>query len=98
MLKRGPYLQMQGPNQIEVCWRTTASVLSGSVHFGDVPGRLSHTVYAQQIQTPFGGTKDWRATITGLLPNHKYYYAICVNRRILYGGDREQLFFTAPNE
>jgi hypothetical protein len=96
MLKRGPYLQMQGPNQIEVCWRTDASVLSGSVHFGNVPDRLSHTVDARQTQTPFSGTKDWRATITELLPNQKYYYAICVNRQILHDGDREQSFFTAP--
>lgn len=97
-LRRGPYLQAQGPTRIVVRWRTDESPAADQVRllYGDRPEALDRSVPARIADTPFEDGRDWIATVEGLEPGRTYYYAIEVARAVLAGGDPAHTFRTAP--
>jgi hypothetical protein len=87
-LTRGPYLQHASSTGITIRWRT--NVPKGTwVFYGTSPGDLSNL---------FVDTKGTEhvATLSGLTPGTKYYYAIGDEDGIRAGGDAQHYFFTAP--
>ena len=90
---RGPYLQMQGPDRVQVRWRTDPSVREGTVRYGTGVDERGQSVQARRLA---GSTVNWGASLEGLHPNSKYYYSVHVKERILVGGDKWHFFYTAP--
>lgn len=82
----GPYLQSAKTDGITVLWRTTESVI-GNIVYGISPEKLDNNL---SEKTP---TELHKFNITGLKPNHKYYY-----KCIWENGSTEVFHFkTAPN-
>jgi hypothetical protein len=88
-LTRGPYLQMGTTSDVIVRWRTSVATDS-SVRYGDAPGNLTLTV---GDPTP---TTEHRVTVTGLLADTRYYYAVGSTSQTLAGDDANHFFFTSP--
>ncbi len=84
---RGPYLQIATPNSMTVCWRTSVPDIS-KVYYGTTQS-YTDSVFDQALVT------DHFTKISGLLPNTKYYYAVCSGSEILRDG-AEQYFITPP--
>jgi hypothetical protein len=95
-LRRGPYLQAQGPGRVVVRWRTDGSARDARLRFGDSPGALDRAVTAALVPTPFTGVKDWAAAVEGLEPSRTYFYAVESSTAILAGADEAHSFRTAP--
>jgi hypothetical protein len=95
-IRRGPYLQAQGPDRIVIRWRIDGLAEKCRVRFGDDPDSLTKAMPARLLSTPFEGVHDWEATIDGLEPGHRYYYAIESSTAILAGADEAHQFRTAP--
>ncbi|QQR73043.1 MAG: metallophosphoesterase family protein [Holophagales bacterium] len=86
---RGPYLQRASPTSIIVRWRT-ASASDAVVALGDSPGTLV------SVATLPGATTEHRVALSGLLPDHLYYYSIGSSTGVLAGGDAAHAFRNAP--
>ncbi|HKQ62041.1 MAG TPA: thrombospondin type 3 repeat-containing protein [Candidatus Polarisedimenticolaceae bacterium] len=86
---RGPYLQQGSTTAITVRWRT------------DVPTD-TRVVYGLQLGVPTATyqapplTTEHVASLAGLLPDTKYYYAVGTGSAILAGNDAGTFFVTAP--
>ncbi len=89
-LIRGPYLQRASPTSIIVRWRT-ASASDAVVALGDSPGALV------SVATLPGATTEHRVALSGLLPDHLYYYSIGSSLGPLAGGDAAHAFRTTPD-
>jgi len=61
-----------------VTWRTDTSVSSGLIEFGKNSTALTKHINATctEFRTDLGSTRLFRATLTGLSPNTKYYYRV----------------------
>jgi predicted MPP superfamily phosphohydrolase len=94
-LRRGPYLQCQGPDRITIRWRTSRTAEPGVVRFGDDITRLNQIITAKPFENALHDGSDWVAEITGLEPSKKYYYALEHSKAILAGFDEEYHFQTA---
>ena len=86
-LRRGPYLQAQGPDRIVVRWRTDGSARNVRLRYGDRPDALDKLVPARLVTTPFAGVEDWAAVVDGLNHSQTYYYAVEASTAILAGAD-----------
>ena len=95
-LRRGPYLQAQGPDRVVVRWRTDASARKCLLRFGDTPDKLDRIVQAARVSTRFPDVADWAASIDGLEPSRTYYYAVEASTAFLAGADESHWFRTAP--
>jgi len=88
-ITRGPYLQSGTPQSMVVKWRTDIFT-DTKIWYGPDTSSLIQTVAV-------GGTrKDHEITISGLVPNTRYYYAIGHSGGILGGGTAEHFFQTSP--
>ena len=88
-LTRGPYLQNGTPSSVVVRWRTDAAT-DTLVQFGDAPGNLVSSVYSPLITT------EHEITVSGLVANGLYYYAVGSSSAILAGDDANHYFITFP--
>src|SRR5689334_2787884 len=95
-LRRGPYLQAQGPDRIVVRWRTDGAARDGRLRYGDSPESLDHVVPARLVPTPFPGVEDWAVVVEDLEPSRRYYYAVEAATAIIAGADEAHFFRTAP--
>lgn len=95
-LRRGPYLQAQGPDRVVVRWRTDGSARDCRLRYGDSLESLEQVVAARLVPTPFPGVEDWAAVVEGLEPSRTYYYAIEAATAVLAGADEDHTFRTAP--
>lgn len=95
-LRRGPYLQAQGPDRVVVRWRTDGSAKGCRLRYGASLDALDRTAPARLVTTPFAGVEDWAAVVEGLEPSRTYYYAIEASTAILAGADDSHTFRTAP--
>ncbi len=89
---RGPYLQMGSPTQVVVRWRTDVPTES-RVSFGlcfDMPDCFTG------IEGNSDSTIEHQVTLSGLLPDTVYYYAVGTNAQILAGGTASYFFVTSP--
>jgi hypothetical protein len=89
VVTRGPYLQMGSPNQVVVRWRT------------DVPtdSRVSYGMCLSCLDLIIGDglvTTEHVVTLSGLVPNTTYYYAVGSTAEILAGGTATYFFLTPP--
>lgn len=87
-LLRGPYLQRATPSSVLVCWRTNPATTS-RVSFGLTPQNLNQSVTVGGVRT------EHRVSLTGLLPNTRYYYAVGDLDGPIFG-DATTYFTTAP--
>ncbi len=85
---RGPYLQMATPNSMSVCWRTSIPDIS-KVLYGT-------TISFTDSLADSSLVTDHVLNISGLLPNTKYFYAICSSDKIIHS-DTGTYFYTAPS-
>ncbi len=86
---RGPYLQSGTDTSIIIRWRTDVSTDS-KVWYGGSPTNLNQT----EIRN--GNFTDHEVTISGLIPNTVYYYAIGDSAGQLAGADSSYYFKTSP--
>lgn len=86
---RGPYLQSGSPWAMTLRWRTDVPVGS-RIQFGDAPGAWTG---AREDTLP---RLDHELRIAGLLPDHRYYYAVGHPGGDLAGGDASHTFVTPP--
>ena len=66
---RGPYLQMATPSSIVVRWRSDEATDS-VVRYGDAPGNLIFSASSGVLTT------EHEVTLSGLLPDTRYYYSV----------------------
>ncbi|SVC95030.1 uncharacterized protein METZ01_LOCUS347884, partial [marine metagenome] len=85
---RGPYLQIGNPHSIIIRWRTDIDTNS-RVRYGIDSTSLDQRVDSLSITT------EHEVTLTGLLPNTKYYYSVETMNEILSTG-YNNYFITAP--
>ena len=88
-LTRGPYLQIATPGSITIRWRTDQPAPS-RVWYGVAPAAFDGIV------DDTTHTTDHQMTVTGLDPDHRYFYAIGTDNVVLAGGDAAHRFRTAP--
>ena len=90
LITRGPYLQMGGPTQATICWRT------------DVPVRGRVTATARDAgQPPLlveepTPVRDHQVRLAGLAADTRYDYTVGTLEEVLAGGDGNHHFLTAP--
>ncbi len=85
---RGPYLQKGTPTSVLVRWRT-ATPTDSRVQFGRALGNLNQTAEDATLTT------NHQVTLTGLLPDSRYFYTIGSTVFSLAGG-ADHSFVTAP--
>lgn len=90
-LTRGPYLQMAAPTQMTVRWRGGVSV-PGRVCYGTHVNNLNQI--KDEAVTP-GVPADHSVTLTGLMPDTRYYYSVGSEYDTLASG-AEYTFKTPP--
>lgn len=95
-LRRGPYLQVVGPDRVSVRFRTRGTTADCVVRYGRSLEALDQCVAAHRVEPGFPDTDDWEAVITGLEPSQQYYYAVEVSKAVLAGCDEAHTFRTAP--
>ena len=86
---RGPYLQTGTPSSVTVRWRTDLST-DTRVAFGNTLTNLLDSVSDTNL------TVEHEVTVTGLVAETKYYYAIGSTVTNLAGNDANHFFRTAP--
>jgi len=86
---RGPYLQSGSHTSAVVRWRTDFPSESW-VYYGDTQGNLTVTSIVSAI------TSEHAVTVTGLLPDTRYYYAIGDSDTMLAGDDTNHFWVTHP--
>ncbi|WP_240975933.1 purple acid phosphatase family protein [Chitinophaga fulva] len=87
-LIRGPYLQTATPNSMTVRWRTDEPDIS-FVRYGTAPDQATSLAGDSVL------TKEHIVTLTGLLPQTKYYYLLEGAKDTLQG-DEQNCFTTLP--
>ena len=85
---RGPYLQIGNPHSIIIRWRTDINTNS-RVRYGIDSTSLDQRVDSLSITT------EHEVTLTGLLPNTKYYYSVETMNEAL-STSHDNYFITAP--
>jgi len=85
---RGPYLQIGNPHSIIIRWRTDIDTNS-RLRYGMGSNSLDQRVDSLNITT------EHEVTLTGLLPNTKYYYSVETMNEVLSSG-HDNYFVTAP--
>lgn len=86
---RSPYLQALAATSVCIRWQTMDEQL-GEVRYGESLDRLEYVA---------SGTSAGRAhevRITDLKPDTRYYYSVGTKAKVLYGGDMDHWFVTAP--
>ncbi len=86
---RGPYLQSSSTDRIVIRWRTERATDS-RVDYGTNLAALNLTA---TLSTP---TNEHIVTLTNLLADTKYYYAVGFGTLLLAGPDTNQFFLTHP--
>ena len=89
VVTRGPYLQTGTPNSVIVRWRTDVATDS-RVSYGTVLGNLTSVVDNPTVTT------ENEVTLSGLMANTTYYYAVGTTAGILAGNDATYFFLTSP--
>ena len=85
---RGPYLQILTPEGVTVCFRTDISALARITYGTDMSN-------LDQTQDGAAPATDHFVTLTGLLPQTKYFYTIGTQGQVLEGPDSSQYFITS---
>lgn len=88
-LTRGPYLQKGSPTAITVRYRTNTNTET-IVNYGTSLGALDTTVSDEILKS------NHEITITGLLPNTKYFYEIANSAGVYEPESNTMYFTTAP--
>jgi hypothetical protein len=88
-LTRGPYLQIGTPDSTIIRWRTSGPTDS-QVLYGPDPSNL---IWSAGSGT---STTEHQVSLTNLLPDTKYYYAVGSTTQTLTGGDQDTYFVTSP--
>ena len=86
---RGPYLQMAGPDRMQLRWRTPFAQNS-RVQLGAAPGAFTQVVDDLTVTT------EHTVLITGLAPETVYFYSVGDTAGVAAGDDREHWFRTSP--
>lgn len=86
---RGPYMQINTHESIQICWRTDVPTNS-QVYYGSSPTSLVNTVDSTNLAV------DHRVTISGLNPSTTYYYGVGDASGVLEGGADQYRFKTHP--
>jgi len=86
---RGPYLQLGTPTSAVLRWRTDAPTDS-RVEYGTAVGSLGSYTDDATVTT------EHAVTISGLLPDTKYYYSIGTTTVVLEGDDANHFVVTSP--
>jgi hypothetical protein len=89
VLTRGPYLQMGTPSSIVVRWRTDMPTDSRVLY-----GTSQDNLNAKRDNATL--TTEHEVTLTGLISNTTYYYAIGTTSVTLAGNDAYHFFTTSP--
>jgi hypothetical protein len=89
-ITRGPYLQTGTPSSVIIKWRTNTSTES-IINYGTSLGLLNST---EQDFTP---KKNHEITVTGLLPNTKYFYEIANLDEVYVAESTNMYVKTAPD-
>ena len=85
---RGPYLQIGTPYSIIIRWRTDI-VTDSRLRYG-----IDSTSLDQRVDS-LSLTTEHEVTVTGLIPNTKYYYSVETINEVLSTGS-DNYFVTAP--
>ncbi len=88
-ITRGPYLQSGTSTSIHVRWRT-ATATDSVVSTGSSINNLVLVASDNTVVT------EHELTLSGLLPNTKYYYSVGTSKGPLVGNDENHYFVTAP--
>jgi hypothetical protein len=88
-LTRGPYLQQGGPTQVTVRWRTSTAT-SSRVRYGPAANALA------SVKDDAASVTNHAVTLTGLVPDTTYFYAVGSISTTLAGGDALHFFVTPP--
>lgn len=112
LLTRGPYLQMATPSSVSVLWRTSSPshpgirygteprTLTRTLSPHAIVQRTApldeQTLTSEPLHSAPAGTVQFEATITGLEPRTRYYYAVLDGDRVLAGGTPDDFFTTHP--
>ncbi|MFO1457880.1 MAG: metallophosphoesterase [Verrucomicrobiota bacterium] len=86
-ITRGPYLQKATSDSMTVRWRTSQPTDTRLTYGTNTP--------PGQVLTVPDSTTEHAVTLTGLIPNALYYYAVGDSAGILASGS-DYLFYTAP--
>ena len=86
---RGPYLQRIRSDSVVLRWRTD-NLTSSGVRYGTAVGSTSDEVIDPSLTT------DHEVTVSGLLPDTRYFYSIGTADQDLAGDTVEHFFETAP--
>lgn len=104
---RGPYLALATPTSMTVVWRTGGAI-QPVVRLGAAPDKLTRTINGAAIKVrtvgageePLSvapkGAHQFEATISGLTPATRYYYAVYDGEKLIAGGDVTYFFITHP--
>ncbi|HUM64906.1 MAG TPA: fibronectin type III domain-containing protein, partial [Chitinophagaceae bacterium] len=92
VISRGPYLQSGSQTSITIRWRTNVAC-NGRVEVGTVLG--AYTIAGPDESCP---TTEHSVTITGLVPDTKYYYQVSATDGTVLQGDADNYFRTNPPE
>ena len=87
-ISRSPYLQLVGPNSVNIRYRTSSPITS-EIQFGASTKTLTRT----KKSTPL--TQEHEVKIDSLLPNTRYFYRIKLAEN-KFLGDSTYYFQTAP--
>ncbi|HVF09556.1 MAG TPA: metallophosphoesterase [Abditibacteriaceae bacterium] len=104
---RAPYLALGTPQSMTVVWRTDGAI-QPVVRIGATPQQLNRAITGNAIKARTLGaaneplsaappnTFQYEATISGLTPATKYYYAVYDGEKLIAGGDESYHFTTHP--
>ena len=95
-LRRYPYLTDLVTTNVTVNWATTTSIGTGSVAYGRVGAEpcTAHTVTATRTSITVGSTAEyqWKALVSGLVPDTAYCYRVFGGTTDLLGTDPAPTF------
>lgn len=104
---RGPYLALATASSMVIVWRTDRAI-TPAVRIGDAVDKLLRIVNGAAIKarpadkgegslaSAPAGAWQYEATVTGLSPARKYYYAVYDGDKLLAGADESYFFTTQP--
>jgi chitodextrinase len=95
-LRRYPYLTDLVTTNVTVNWSTTTAVTAGSVTYGLAGSEncTAHTVAATRTSISVGSTSEyqWKALVSGLVPDASYCYRVFGGAVDLLGTDASPVF------
>jgi hypothetical protein len=95
-LRRGPYLQAQGPDRVVVRWRTDGSAGDSRLRYGDSLEALDRTAAARLVPSPISDVEDWQVVVEGWSPHAPIITPWRPRRRSSPGADDEHYVSDAP--